>query len=126
MKKIKRLSVCISQTDRQENPKPSHIRVFATPSHTWQAGVRRSVMLMSHLTQQDILLGKDQSTTDCLSFPANKSGLEVFELEFISVSSKSVAILRSVRGIFEAPSFDLKNILTRNSAICWEMKQTLI
>lgn len=53
----------------------SYISVFATPAHTWQAGVRRSVMLMSHLTQQDVLLGEDQSTTDCLSFPANKSAL---------------------------------------------------
>lgn len=83
-------------------------------------------MLMSHLTQQDILLGKDQSTTDCLSFPANKSGLEVFEFAFISVSSKSVPILRSVSEIFEAHSFDLKNVLTRNSAVCREMKETLI
>lgn len=72
--------VCFSNTDSQKKKKGGKKKkktlgtsVFAVPAHTWQAGARQSVMLMSHLAQQDILLGGDQSTTDCLSFAANKS-----------------------------------------------------
>lgn len=73
--------MCAAQTptakekkkERRTKKKTLGTSVFAVPAHTWQAGARQSVMLMSHLTQQDILLGGDQSPTDCLSFAANKS-----------------------------------------------------